>query len=58
MVTDVNGRGVLKSGTLSYDRSTVTLNVTAVAAPNGLYDAAANHDATGSPTTLLTMVRP
>jgi len=58
MVTDVNGRGVLKSGTLSYDRSTVTLNVTAVAAPNSLYDAAANHHAAGSPTTMLTMVRP
>jgi len=57
-VTDVNGRAVLKSGTLSHDRATVTLNVTAVAAPSSRYDAGANHDAAGRSTTMLTMVRP
>ena len=58
VITDVNGRAVLKSGTLSYGRSTVTLNVTGVATPNSLYDATANHDAAGSRMTMLTLVRP
>src|SRR4029453_2169707 len=44
-VTDAAGRCVLKSGTLSYGRSTVSLNVTGVAAPNMVYDPAANHEA-------------
>jgi hypothetical protein len=56
-VTDAAGRCLLKSGTLSYRRSTVTLNVTAATAPNLLYDAAANHDGTGGKPTV-TLIRP
>ena len=56
-VTDATGRCVLKSGTLSYGRSKVSLNVTAAAAPNIVYDPAANHDATGSMPTF-TLIRP
>ena len=54
IVTDVNGRAVLKSGTPSYDRQTVMLHVTDVAAPQSFYDAAANHDEAGGPTTMRT----
>jgi PKD repeat protein len=56
-VTDATCRCVLKSGTLSYGRSKVSLNLTAAAAPNIVYDPAANHDATGSMPTL-TLIRP
>jgi hypothetical protein len=58
VVTDANGRAVLKSGTLSYGRPTVTLNVTAVTAPNSVYDSAANHDAASGRMTALTLMRP
>jgi hypothetical protein len=58
VVTDASGRAVLKSGTLSYGRSTVTLKVTAAEAANSVYDNAANHDAAGARTTGLTMIRP
>ena len=56
-VTDATGRCVLKSGTLSYLKSKVSLNVTTAAAPNSVYDPAANHDAAGSMPTL-TLIRP
>jgi PKD repeat protein len=56
-VTDWAGKCVLKSGTLSYGRSWVTLNVTAVTAP-GVYDATANHNASGTRTPAITMNRP
>ena len=56
-VTDAAGRCLLKSGTLSYGRSTVTLNVTAVAAPAMVHDPAANHDAAGG-MPALTLIRP
>ena len=56
-VTDAAGRCVLKSGTLSYGRATVTLNVTAVAAANMVHDPTASHDAAGAMPTL-TLIRP
>ena len=56
-VTDAAGRCVLKSGTLSSAKSTVTLKVTAAAAPNTVYDPAVNHDATGT-APALTLIRP
>jgi len=56
-VTDWAGKCVLRSGTLSYGRSWVTLNVTAVTAP-GVYDATANHNASGTRTPAITMNRP
>ena len=57
-VTDAAGKCVLKSGTLSYGRSWVTLNVTAVAAPGSVYDATANHNASGTRTPAITVNRP
>jgi PKD repeat protein len=44
-VTNASGVCVLKSGTLSYLRSTVTLTVTSVTAPGSTFNPAANHDA-------------
>jgi probable HAF family extracellular repeat protein len=57
-VTDATGKCVLTSGTLSYGRSWVTLNVTAAAAPNSVYDPTANHNQSGARTTTITMNRP
>jgi PKD repeat protein len=57
-VTDITGKCVLKSGTLSYGRSTVTLNVTTVTSPYGAYNPAPNHNQTGTPTTTFTLIRP
>jgi PKD repeat protein len=57
-VTDVVGKCVLKSGTLSYGRSWVTLNVTTVVAPGSVYDPAANHNQSGTRTATITMNRP
>jgi PKD repeat protein len=57
-VTDLAGKCVLKSGTLSYGRTWVTLNVTAVAAPGSVYDATANHNASGTRTPTITFNRP
>ena len=56
-VTSAAGSCVLKSGTLSYGRSTVTLNVTGVAAPNSIYDPKGNHTPTAA-TTAVTLLRP
>ena len=55
--TSAAGSCVLKSGTLSYGRSTVALNVTGVAALNSIYDPQANHTPTAG-TTALTLLRP
>jgi hypothetical protein len=57
-VTDVAGKCVLKSGTLSYGRSWVTLNVTTVVAPGTLYDPTANHNQSGTRTATITLNRP
>ena len=57
-VTDAAGTCVLKSGTLSYQRSTVTLNVTAVAVPENTYEPSANHNQAGARTTAFTLIRP
>jgi PKD repeat protein len=57
-VTDVAGKCVLKSGTLSYGRSWVTLNVTTVVAPGTLYDPTANHTQSGTRTATITLNRP
>ena len=57
-VTDAAGTCVLKSGTLSYGRSTVTLNVTAVAAPGSVYEPASNHNQAGTKTLSITLNRP
>ena len=57
-VTDVTGKCVLKSGTLSYGRSWVTLNVTAIVAPGNVYDPSANHNQTGARIATITMNRP
>jgi PKD repeat protein len=57
-VTDAAGKCVLKSGTLSYGRSTVTLNVTAVVSAGNTYNPAGNHDQTGTRKTALTLIRP
>jgi hypothetical protein len=57
-VTDVAGKCVLKSGTLSYGRSWVTLNVTTVVAPGTLYEPTANHNQSGTRTATITLNRP
>ena len=57
-VTDVSGTCVLKSGTLSYSRSTVTLDVTAIVAPDGTYDGTSNHDTSGTRMSAVTLIRP
>ena len=58
-VTDATGNCVLKSGTLSYGRSWVTLNVTTVvAAGDSVYDPTANHNPSGTRMTTITMNRP
>jgi len=57
-VTDLGGRCTFKSGTLSYLRSTVTLNVTGVAAPNSVYAAGPNHIDGGAPVAAFTLNRP
>jgi PKD repeat protein len=57
-VSDVTGKCVLKSGTLSYGRSWVTLNVTAVTAAGSVYAPSANHNQSGTPTPTITMTRP
>ena len=56
-VTNASGLCVLKSGTLSYGRSSVTLTVTGVTAPNSTFNAAASHSATRL-TAGLTLLRP
>ena len=56
-VTNANGVCVLKSGTLSYGRATVTLTVTGVTAPGSTFNPAASHDATRL-TTGFTLNRP
>jgi PKD repeat protein len=57
-VTDLAGKCVLKSGTLSYGRSWVTTNVTAIAAPDSFYDRSASHNLSGALTPTITMYRP
>jgi len=57
-LTDWAGKCVLKSGTLSYGRSWVALNVTAVAASGSVYDSSANHNAAGARTPAITFNRP
>jgi hypothetical protein len=57
-VTDVAGKCVMKSGTLSQLLSWVKLNVTAVAAPGSVYDAAGNHNGSGTRTATFTLNRP
>jgi PKD repeat protein len=57
-VTDLNGRCTFKSGTLSYIRSTATLNVTRVSGPNSVYVAGSNHVDGGAPVTAFTLNRP
>ncbi len=48
---------MLKSGTLSYGRSTVTLSVTSVVLPDGEFNASASHDPTRL-TPAFTLIRP
>jgi PKD repeat protein len=57
-VTDAAGKCVLKSGTLSYGRSWVTLNVTTVVAAGSVYDSTANHNQSGTRTPTMTLNRP
>ena len=57
-VTDLSGRCTFKSGTLSYLRSTVTLNVTSVVAPNSGYEPASNHNEAGTAGPAYTLIRP
>jgi len=56
-VTGWAGTCVLKSGTLSYGRSWVAVNVTA-AASSGVYDPTANHNTSGTRTPTITLNRP
>jgi len=56
-VTKANGTCTLKSGTLSYGRSTVTLSVTSVVVPDGVFNANASHDPTRV-TSAFTLIRP
>ena len=56
--TDAAGKCVLNSGTLSYGRSWVTLNVTGAVAPTGVYDPAGNHNQSGTRTATFTLNRP
>ena len=56
-VTRPDGTCVLKSGTLSYGRSTVTLGVTSVVAPDSLFNASASHDPIRQ-TPAFTLIRP
>jgi trimeric autotransporter adhesin len=57
-ITDATGKCTLKSGTLSYGRSWVTLNVTSVLSSDAAYDSAFNHNQTGTRTTTFTLLRP
>jgi PKD repeat protein len=57
-VTNAAGSCVLKSGTLSYRRSSVTLDVTGVTSAGSVYDPAENHTAAGVPAPALTLYRP
>ena len=57
-VTDLTGKCVMKSGTLSYGRSWVTTNVTTVVAPGSVYDPSASHNQSGTLTPTITMYRP
>lgn len=56
-VTNASGLCVLKSGTLSYGRSSVTLTVTGVTAPGSTFNSAASHDAARL-TPAFTLLRP
>jgi hypothetical protein len=56
-VTAASGQCTLQSGTLSYLRSSVTLTVTNVAAPQSTYAGPANHTP-GGPGSAVTMTRP
>jgi hypothetical protein len=56
-VTNAAGSCVLKSGTLSYGRAWVTLNVTSVASSGSLYDNSGNHTQAGA-APALTLYRP
>ena len=56
-VTRANGTCTLKSGTLSYGRSTVTLTVTGVTEPGSVFDSGASHDPNGQ-TSGITLIRP
>ena len=56
-VTNAAGSCTMKSGTLSYLRSTVTLSVSAVAAPGSVFNAGASHDLAKA-LTAFTLVRP
>jgi PKD repeat protein len=57
-VTNASGSCTLKSGTLSYGRSTVTLKVTSVVSPAGAYILSENHTNAGVAATALTLMRP
>ena len=57
-VTNAAGSCTFKSGTLSYLRSTVTLNVTSVVSAAGVYIPTGNHTTAGVPATALTLARP
>jgi PKD repeat protein len=56
-VTKANGACTLRSGTLSYGRSTVTLSVTSVTESGSVFDAGASHDPTRQ-TSSFTLIRP
>jgi PKD repeat protein len=57
-VTDATGRCTVNSGSLNYSKvSSVSLQVTQVAAPGSVYDASANHSASGV-VTKFTVLRP
>jgi PKD repeat protein len=56
-VSRADGTCLLKSGTLSYGRSAVTLTVTSVVLPGSVFSAGASHDATRQ-TPSLTLIRP
>ena len=56
-VTKANGTCTLKSGTLSYGRSTVTLTVSGVTVPGSAFSASASHDPTKQ-TSAFTLIRP
>jgi PKD repeat protein len=57
-VTNTAGSCLLKSGTLSYSRSWVTLDVTSVVSASGVYERAGNHTQSGTPAPSLTLNRP
>jgi PKD repeat protein len=55
-----NARGIctFKSANLDLDAASITATIVDVAAPAATYDAAANHDKSGAPTSAVTLGRP